>query len=95
MSKAMKVHYQPDVPDYCGDGNFEPIACGLEEVGHLTHRKGSTTCKNCLRCFGKSKAHKHRWATDGHHMNEFCAVCFEDSPRWERHVAKRKRGAKR
>lgn len=44
----MKVHYQPDVPDYCGDGNFEPIACGREEVDKLSHDWSRVTCKRCL-----------------------------------------------
>lgn len=44
----MKVHYQPDVPDYCEDGNFEPIACGRNEVNKLTHSWGSVTCRKCL-----------------------------------------------
>lgn len=44
-----KVHYQPDVPDYCGDGNFEPIACGREEVEELSHLWGEVTCELCLK----------------------------------------------
>ena len=44
----MKIHYQPDVPDYCGDGNFEPIECGREEVDKLTHSWDRVTCKRCL-----------------------------------------------
>ena len=43
-----RVHFQQDVPDYTGDGNFEPIVCGREEVDRLTHWWGDVTCKRCL-----------------------------------------------
>ena len=45
----MKVHYQPDAPNYDGEGNFEPIACGLDAVCELSHRWQDVTCKNCLK----------------------------------------------
>lgn len=45
----VKVHFQQDVPDYTGDGNFEPIACGRDWVDALSHSWGHVTCKSCLR----------------------------------------------
>lgn len=48
-ARGVAVHYQPDAPDYTGDGNFEPIACGREEADKLSHSWGSVTCNNCLR----------------------------------------------
>jgi hypothetical protein len=45
----VRVHYQPYAEDFTGDGNFEPISCGLEEVEKLTHDWGKVTCPNCLR----------------------------------------------
>lgn len=49
----LKVHYQPDVPDYTGDGNHEPLACNrdypnLEKRG-VTHNWEAATCLRCLR----------------------------------------------
>lgn len=43
-----KIHYQPDFADYTGDGNFEPIACGREEVIKLTHNWAYVTCEQCI-----------------------------------------------
>jgi hypothetical protein len=38
-----------------------------------------------------SVGHRHKWMTDGFHRNEFCSVCFVDSPRWRKCVAESQR----
>lgn len=38
-----------------------------------------------------SIGHRHLFTTDGMHLNEFCSVCFVDSPRWIKLRAKLRR----
>jgi len=45
----VKVHYQPPFCDYTGEGNHEPLACGMNGVWKVSNCWSMVDCKLCLR----------------------------------------------
>ena len=44
-----KIHYQPPITDFTGEGNHEPLACGRDDVQKVNNSWRAVTCKSCLR----------------------------------------------